>query len=86
MTEESVASLRAVFERLPEGRKNKGRVYPQWLLLSLMTLAKLCGYHGYAETARFVSNHPELLPLLGFERPERPCDDTFRYMLKHLVP
>jgi len=52
--------------RLPEGRKAKGRRYPQWLILSLMTLAKLCGYHAYAEMARFVRNHSYLLPLWDF--------------------
>ncbi len=77
-------SLKAVFERIPEGRKAKGRLYPQWLILSLMTLAKLCGYHSYAEMARFVRNHPYLLVLLGFNRPDSPCDDTFRYTVKHL--
>lgn len=79
-------SLKAVFEEIPEGRKAKGRIYPQWLILSLMTLAKLCGYHAYAEMARFVRNHPSVLCLLGFTRAELPCDDTFRYTLKRLDP
>lgn len=59
-------TLRDLFMRLPEGRKAKGRRYPQWLILDLMTLAKLCGYHAYAEMARFVRNHSYLLPLLDF--------------------
>lgn len=41
-------------------------------------------YHAYAEIARFVRNHAYLLPLLGFHRPDVPCDDTFRYAVKHL--
>lgn len=86
MHQNGVNSLKAVFERIPEGRKAKGRIYPQWLILSLMTLAKLCGYHSYAEMARFVRNHPDLLLLLGFARAELPCDDTFRYTLKQLDP
>lgn len=86
MNQNSTNSLKAVFEKIPEGRKAKGRVYPQWLILSLMTLAKLCGHHAYAEMARFVRHHPDLLPLLGFTRPELPCDDTFRYTLKQLDP
>ena len=77
-------SLQAAFEQIPEGRKAKGRLYPQPLMLSLMTLSKLCGYHAYAEMARFVRNHPYVLPLLGFTRPDLPCDDTFRYTIKHL--
>jgi hypothetical protein len=86
MRQDSVNSLKAVFEKIPEGRDAKGRIYPQWLILSVMTLAKLCGYHAYAEMARFVRHHPNLLPLLGFRRSELPCDDTFRYTLKQLDP
>lgn len=86
MNQSGVNSLKAVFEKIPEGRKARGRIYPQWLVLSLMTLAKLCGYHAYAEMARFVRNHPDVLPLLGFRRAELPCDDTFRYTLKRLDP
>lgn len=82
--QDTLSSLRAVFERIPEGRKAKGRLYPQSLILCLMTLSKLCGYHAYAEMARFVRNHPYLLPLLGFTRAEVPCNDTFRYTLKQL--
>jgi predicted transposase YbfD/YdcC len=84
MMQDTLSSLTAVFERIPEGRKAKGRIYPQWLILSLMTLAKLCGYHAYAEMARFVRNHPNLPLLLGFTRPDLPCDDTFRHTLKQL--
>lgn len=82
--QDSLQSLQAVFERIPEGRKGKGRLYSQSLILSLMTLAKLCGHYAYAEMARFVRNHPYLLPLLGFSRPDLPCNDTFRYALRHL--
>lgn len=84
MTPDSLSSLKDVLAKIPDGRKAKGRLYSQWLLLSLMTLAKLCGYHAYAEIARFVRNHAYLLPLLGFHRPDVPCDDTFRYAVKHL--
>lgn len=82
--QDTPSSLKAAFEMIPEGRKAKGRLYPQSLMLCLMTLSKLCGYHAYAEMARFVRNHPYLLPLLGFNRPDLPCDDTFRYTLKYL--
>jgi hypothetical protein len=82
--QDTLSSLKAAFEKIPEGRKAKGRLYPQSLILCLMTLSKLCGYHAYAEMARFVQNHAYLLPLLGFHRHDLPCDDTFRYTLKHL--
>ncbi len=80
----SLQSLKSAFESLEEGRKAKGRIYPQSLLLCLAVIAKLCGYHAYAEMARFVKRHPWLLPLLGFGRNELPCDDTFRYAFKHI--
>jgi hypothetical protein len=82
--EESLTSLRRVLESLTEGRKARGLIYPQWLLLSIICLAKLCGYHHFTTFARFIRNHPYLMGLLGFERPELPCDDTFRYALKHV--
>jgi hypothetical protein len=80
----SLQSLKSALEQLEEGRKAKGRIYPQSLLLCLAVIAKLCGYHAYAEMARFVKRHPWLLPLLGFNRNELPCDDTFRYAFKHV--
>ncbi len=80
----SLYSLQSALESLEEGRKAKGRIYPQSLLLCLVVVAKLCGYHAFAEIARFVKRHPWLLPLLGFSRGEIPCDDTFRYALRHV--
>ncbi len=80
----SLQSLKAALEQIPEGRQAKGRVYPQSLLLCLMTLSKLCGYHAYAEMARFVRNHSYLMEMLGFTGSDLPCDDTFRYMVKHI--
>lgn len=80
----SLQSLKSALEQLEEGRKAKGRIYPQSLLLCLAVIAKLCGYHAYAEMARFVKRHPWLLPLLGFSRNELPCDDTFRYAFRHV--
>lgn len=80
----SLQSLKSALERLEEGRKAKGRIYPQSLLLCLAVIAKLCGYHAYAEMARFVKRHPWLLALLDFNRNELPCDDTFGYAFKHV--
>lgn len=80
----SLQSLKSALEQLEEGRKAKGRIYPQSLSLCLAVIAKLCGYHSFAEMARFVKRHPWLLPLLGFSRNELPCDDTFRYAFKHV--
>jgi hypothetical protein len=82
--EESLTSLRTVLESLTEGRKARGLIYPQWLLLSIICLAKLCGYHHFTTFARFIRNYPYLMGLLGFERPELSCDDTFGYALKHV--
>jgi len=82
--ETSLQSLQTALEQIPEGRKAKGRIYPQSLLLCLMTLSKLCGYHAYAEMARFVRHHRYLMGMLGFTGSDLPCDDTFRYMVKHL--
>ena len=72
-------SLKAAFMALDDGRHAKGRLYPQWLLLSVATLAKLCGYHAFAQWGRFAGRHGYLFELLGFTRADRPCDDTFRY-------
>jgi hypothetical protein len=79
-----LTSLKTALQAITEGRKARGRIYPQWLLLCIIVLAKLCGYHHFTTFARFIRNHQELLGLLGFERSDRPCDDTFRYALKHI--
>lgn len=79
-----LTNLKTALQAVTEGRKARGRIYPQWLLLSIIILAKLCGYHHFTTFARFIRNHEELLSLLGFERSDRPCDDTFRYALKHI--
>ncbi len=78
-------SLKMALERLPEKRKARGRIYPQWLLLSIICLAKLCGYHHFTTFARFIRNHPQLMDLLGFKGKDLPCDDTFRYALKQIT-
>lgn len=80
----ALTSLKTALQSLSEGRKARGLIYPQWLILSIICLAKLCGYHHFTTFARFVHNHPEVMGLLGFERTEQPCDDTFRYALKHV--
>lgn len=77
-------SLKATFMALEDGRHAKGRLYPQWLLLSVATLAKLCGYHAFAQWGRFAGRHGYLFELLGFTRADRPCDDTFRYCFQKL--
>jgi DDE_Tnp_1-associated/Transposase DDE domain len=81
----SLMSLKTALESLTEGRKARGRIYPQWLLLCIICLAKLCGYHHFTTFARFIRNHQEIMGLLGFERSDLPCDDTFRYALKHMT-
>jgi hypothetical protein len=79
-------SLKAALESLPEKRKARGRLYPQWLLLSIICLAKLCGYHHFTTFARFVRNHRQVMDLLGYNGKNLPCDDTFRYAVKQIAP
>lgn len=79
-------SLRAAVESLPEKRKARGRLYPQWLLLSIICLAKLCGYHHFTTFARFIRNHKQVMGLLGYQGKDLPCDDTFRYALRQITP
>ena len=76
----SVRMLLETFKALPEG-KARGRVYPQWLILSLATLAKLCAQTSFLGMARFTARHPELLTHLGFAHKRLPSHDTFRYTL-----
>jgi hypothetical protein len=80
----SIQSLKTALASLPEGRKARGRIYPQWLLLSIICLAKLCGYHHFTTFARFIRNHRQVMFLLGYDGKDLPCDDTFRYALKQI--
>ena len=80
-----VQQLIRAFKSWPDKRKARGRIYPQWLILSLTTLAELCGYESFLGTARFAAQHPEILKHLGFSprRQGLPSHDTFRYALAH---
>lgn len=63
--------------RLPEECTAKKRHYPQKLISSLMTLAKLYGHRAYAELPSFVHSHIHLLPFLDLHRvPDKLGDFT----------
>lgn len=77
---EPAQMLLETFKAQPAGTA-RGRVYPQWLILSLATLAKLCAQTSFVGMARFTARHPELLTYLRFTHERLPSHDTFRYTL-----
>jgi predicted transposase YbfD/YdcC len=79
----------SVFDRLgqvTDVRKARGKRYRLETVLSMMVLAKLCGYDRPAEMAEWAKNHQEqLLKLLQLERPKTPHPNTFRRILAQVV-
>jgi len=76
-------SLRARFEQLADERE--WCEYPLAGVLTLLSLAVMCGCNHIREVERFGEEHRwELSARLGFRRNRMPCEKTFRNVLKVL--
>jgi predicted transposase YbfD/YdcC len=80
-------SLYCAFEELADTRKDRGKRYALALVLVLIVLAKLCGEdqpYGIAQWAR--ERAEQLARLLGLSRPKLPSHNTYRRILRDIVP
>lgn len=76
-------SLREKFKTLEDDRG--WSEYPLEGLLTLMSLAMMCGCNSIREIERFGKEYRwELSERLGFRRNRMPCEKTFRDILKRL--
>lgn len=80
-------SLYVAFEELTDKRHERGKRYPLALVLALIVLAKLCGEDQPYGIAQWVRERQEqLAKLLGLARPCMPCHNTYRRILRDIVP
>lgn len=90
-------SLYEVFGDVPDRRSAMGRQHSLQSLLTLATVAMLCGCRGLSAIAQWGRDHCELMPLLGFKhwvkqkkewkkapRLKLPCTSTFHYLFKEI--
>jgi predicted transposase YbfD/YdcC len=81
-----VGSLYAYFQRVPDTRNCKGKLYPLTLLLTLMMLAKMCGEDKPSGIADWVANRVEqLLEMKILTRARAPSHMTYRRILQETV-
>ncbi len=70
---------------IPDFRSSQGQSHPLWVLLLLIVLGMLAGYHGYRPLQRFAALHySSLCELLQFKLKKRPSFSTFRRVLMEL--
>lgn len=78
-----VCSLYAALQRVPDGRRKRGRRYEAALVLTLLIVAKMAGEEHIAGIAQWVREREEMLrqwlPLL-----HPPCANTYRYVCAHV--
>lgn len=80
-------SLYVAFEELTDKRHERGKRYPLALVWALIVLAKLCGEDQPYGIAQWVRERQEqLAKLLGLARPCMPCHNTYRRILRDIVP
>ncbi len=79
----------SVFERfgqLTDIRKAKGKRYRLDTLLTIIVMAKLCGWDRPMEIAEWAKNHQEqIVELLQLQRQKLPHYNTYRRILAHVV-
>jgi len=97
MAEVCEKSLYEAFGAVPDPRSALGTQHPLPALLTLATVAMLCGCRGLSAIAQWGREHPELAPLLGFTRKKKqkkewkqkpklklPCASTFHYLFRDI--
>ena len=83
-------SLYEVFGEVPDPRNALGKQHPLAALLTLATVAMLCGSRGLSAISQWGRDHEELAGQLGFTRRKNnrnkqlklPCTSTFHYLFK----
>jgi len=79
----------SVYERLgqlTDIRKAKGKRYSLATVLTIIVMAKLCGYDRAMEIADWAKNHQEqILKLLQLKRPKLPHYNTYRRIMACVV-
>lgn len=77
-----MSSLIEEFKQIPDFRKARGQSHPLWVLLLLVLMGTLAGYHGYRPLHTFVEeHHRSLSELLGLETLRVPSHSTFRRVM-----
>ena len=90
-------SLYEAFGEIPDPRSEFGTQHPLPALLTLATVAMLCGCRGLNAIAQWGRDHEELALLLGFTRKKKlkkewkkrptlklPCTSTFHYLFRDI--
>jgi hypothetical protein len=78
-------SLRAAFARVPDVRSRHGRRYPLPAVLTLATVAMLCGARSLYAIAQWGRLQPEAVRrALGFKGRGTPGSTTLHYVFKRL--
>lgn len=75
-------SLFEVFAEVPDPRKPRGVRHSLQSLLSLATVAMLCGCRSLFAFAQWGRDNAELARHLGFTSERLPCTGTFHYLFK----
>lgn len=77
-----MSSLIEELKQIPDFRKARGKSHPLWVLLLLIILGTLAGYHGYRPLQTFVAeHHSSLCHLLKLETLRVPSHSTFRRVM-----
>ena len=77
-----MSSLIDELKQVPDFRKARGKTHPLWILLLLIVMGTLAGYHGYRPLQTFVEEHHQpLCQLLGLESLRIPSYSTFRRVM-----
>lgn len=73
------------FASIPDPRSPLGRRHPLDAVLSLVTVATLCGARSLEAIAQFARDRgPDFAFLLGFSRPDTPCKASLSNLLRRL--
>jgi len=84
-------SLYDVLSHIPDPRHRRGTIYPLAAILTLISIAMLCGCRSLAAIAQWGSDYNHLVPHLGFGRKKRdqtayrtPCTSELHTVLAAL--
>ena len=72
-------SLIDVLKEVPDFRKSRGQRHPLWVVLVMMIMGNLAGYHGNRPLGEFAQRYgAQIAQLLEVELPSVPSYSTFR--------
>lgn len=77
-----MSNLIEELSQIPDFREARGKSHPLWVLLLLIIMGMLSGYHGYRPLQTFVEeHHRSLCQLLGLKELRVPSYSTFRRIM-----